>query len=136
MSKGFIIKNILHYSPKEAYTLLCEDALLVDIRRETEISYKAFDVPKMILMNKKELKYQYETLPKDKLLIVADNAGLRSIEATHFLLEKGFANVANLIGGMFEWDKDKLPIKQNNLEMLKGSCLCMLKPMNKVKKER
>ena len=123
-SKGMNINGILNLSPKEASKEFKNGAYLLDLRRENEIRYKSFPVENSILSQPEEVKTHYENLPKDKPLIVADNSGLRSKEITVFLVNAGFQNTANLIGGMFEWDRDGLPVNINNMERLNGSCLC------------
>jgi rhodanese-related sulfurtransferase len=70
-------------------------------------------------------------LPDDIPVIVADSVGLRSHEAMEFLLSKGFDNIANLAGGIVEWESDGLPIKKDITEQLDGSCVCQLKPRHK-----
>lgn len=132
---GNIINNILHLSPKEAYNEGIKGATFLDLRRQAEIAYKGFDVPNIIFSSPSEVKENFENLPKDQPIIIVDNAGTRSKQIAEFLTNKNYENVANMVGGMFEWDKFDLPIKLNNKERLSGSCLCMLKPMGKVRKD-
>ncbi|MFA8342871.1 MAG: rhodanese-like domain-containing protein [Rhodothermaceae bacterium] len=132
-NKGNQIGVIKNFSPKEVYEECCSGAWLLDLRRSNEINYKSFDVENLIIARPEEVKENFEDLPKEKPLIVADNAGIRSKQIIEFLQEKGFTNLANLSGGMFEWDKDNLPLRINNREQLNGSCLCALRP-NKTRK--
>lgn len=124
---GMKINGIINFSPRKAFEECESGAVILDLRRENEIKYKGFPFESIIIARPDEVRKDYEKLPKAKAIIVADNAGIRSKEITLFLLEKGFENVANLIGGMFEWDKDNLPIKVNNMERLNGSCLCQMR---------
>jgi rhodanese-related sulfurtransferase len=126
-SKGFIINGILNLSPKEALEECKHGAIIIDMRREFEYAYKQFDVDKTFYMKADSIKENFEDIAKDKPLIIADQAGVHSKEIVKFLMEKGFENVANLIGGIFEWDKDGLPLKIDNKEMLSGACLCVLR---------
>jgi hypothetical protein len=48
-----------------------------------------------------------------------------------FLINKGQSNIANLAGGIIEWDRDGLPLVINKREQLSGSCACQLKPANR-----
>jgi hypothetical protein len=57
---------------------------------------------------------------------------LRSHEVMEFLLLKGFTNIANLAGGIVEWEQDGLPLKIDITEQLSGSCVCQLRPRNKI----
>ncbi len=126
-SKGFIINGILNLSPKEALKECERGAILIDMRRENEYAYKQFDVEKIYYLKADYIKEHFEEIAKNQLLIIADHAGVRSKEIVKFLTAKGFGNVANLIGGIFEWDKNGLPLNINNQEMLSGSCLCVLR---------
>ncbi|MCX6168157.1 MAG: rhodanese-like domain-containing protein [Ignavibacteriales bacterium] len=126
-NKGNIINGIRHFSPREVLEECQKGALLIDLRREFEYLYKQFDVPNIIYSRPESVRDHYDNISKDIPVIIADNAGLRSREIVEFLIGKGFTNVGNLIGGMFEWDRDELPLKINNKEMLSGSCLCVLR---------
>ena len=125
--KGNKIGLTIHFSPKEVFEECKNGAILVDLRRENEIKYKSFDVNEIIYASPTFIKEKFNDLPKDRALIFADNAGLRSREIVEFLQEKGFKNIANLAGGMFEWDRDNIPIILNNKERLSGSCLCVMR---------
>jgi len=50
-----------------------------------------------------------------------------------FLLKKGFSNLANLAGGIVDWERDGLPLRIDRTEQLDGSCVCQLRPRNKKK---
>lgn len=126
-NKGNIINGIIHFSPKEVLEECSHGAVLIDLRRDFEYQYKKFDVPNVVFHRSEYIKEHYEEVPNDIPIIVADNAGLRSREIVEFLLNQGFTNVANLAGGMFEWDRYNLPIIVNNNERLSGSCLCVLR---------
>jgi len=82
-------------------------------------------------MPKSRIEQDYVNLPRSMPLIVADSVGLRSHEVMEFLLTRGFANVANLAGGIVEWEQDGLPLKTDITEQLSGSCVCQLRPRNK-----
>jgi len=130
-NNGIISDNILHLSPKEVFELCQKGAVLVDVREEFMIGYKKFEVPIVIYLPLTELKTNFDKLPINKYIIFADAAGLRSKEAATFLVNKEFKNIANMAGGLVEWERDKLPLKTNNKEKLTGSCVCQLKPRNK-----
>lgn len=126
-NKGNIIRGIINFSAKEAVEECSRGAGIIDLRRENEYVYKRFDV-KVVVYHRPEYVYEhYDEMPNDVPIIIADNAGLRSKEVVEFLIEKGFTNVANLAGGMFEWDRDNMPILVDNKERLSGSCLCVLR---------
>ncbi len=132
-NKGLLINGVTHLSPTEAYDILINGAVAVDIREEYELDYKLLDVPESIFIYNSIFKTNYEMLSKTKPLIIVDSVGLRSKDAVIFLQEKGYTNAANLNGGIVDWDKDNLPMKVDKYAELSGSCACMLKPMRKKK---
>jgi len=130
--KGFISAGFRNLGAHDAYREATEgEAIIVDVREERLTGYKNFDVPRLIHMPKSRIGQDYVSLPCNMPLIVADSVGLRSHEVMEFLLERGFANVANLAGGIVEWEQDGLPLKTDITEQLSGSCVCQLRPRNK-----
>ncbi len=85
----------------------------------------------MIYLPKSRILEEYTDLPADIPLIIADSVGLRSQEVMEILIEKRFSNIANLAGGIVEWEHDGLPLKVDISEQLDGSCVCQLRPRNK-----
>jgi len=130
---GFGIKlgEILHISPKETLDLSKKGAVLVDVREDYMNRFKMFDVDELILCPLSILEETYKDLPQDKPLIFADAAGLRSKEAVVLLISKKVRNVANMVGGIVEWERDGLPLVIDKTERLTGSCMCMLRPRDK-----
>lgn len=127
--KGFISKGILHLTPREAFTCCQEGALLVDVREATMSRFKMFDVAEVIYCPWNILEEVAGELPRNRSLVVADSAGLHSKEAVEWLTDHGFAGqVANLAGGLVEWERDGLPLVIDRNERLSGSCMCMLRP--------
>ena len=133
--RGFVSSGFLNLTPREAYIEASEnDSIFLDVREQILIGYKCFDVPKVIHIPKSRLAEDWEGLPRDELLIIADTVGLHSHEAMEFLLSKGFTNIANLAGGIVDWEHDGLPLKVDKSEQLDGSCVCQLRPRYKKKK--
>lgn len=131
-NKGFVSSGFLNLTPHEAFAEATEgSAIIVDVREERLTGYKCFAVPNVIYLPKSRIEKEYLHLPADVPLILADSVGLRSHEVIGFLLGKGFNNVANLAGGIVEWEHDGLPLKIDITEQLDGSCVCQLRPRNK-----
>jgi len=129
---GSISSGLLNLSASEAYKEATEnDATIVDVRELRLTGYKNFDVPKVIHIPNSTLAENYNNLPTDIPLIIADSVGLRSHEAMVFLQSKGFTNMANLAGGIVDWERDGLPLKKEISEQLDGSCVCQLRPRHK-----
>jgi hydroxyacylglutathione hydrolase len=129
---GFVSSGFLNLSASEAYKEATENnAIILDVRELRLTGYKRFNVPTVIYIPNSVLSENYYSLPREIPLIVADSVGLRSHEAMEFLQSKGFANIANLAGGIVDWEHDGLPIKKDMTEQLDGSCVCQLRPRHK-----
>ncbi len=124
---GFEIDNIIHLSCEEVITLCKDGAILVDIREEFETVARQFAVKNMILLPNSILKAHFNELPHNNLLIIADSVGLRSKAAVLFLKDQGFNLIANLAGGIVDWERAGYKVNKNPAEMLHGQCACMLK---------
>lgn len=130
--KGFMSAGFLNLGAHEAYLEATEgEAIMVDVREERLTGYKNFNVPRLIHMPKSKIEHDHFKLPREVPLIIADSVGLRSHEVMEFLLAKGFTNIANLAGGIVEWEQDGLPLMTDITEQLSGSCVCQLRPRNK-----
>jgi rhodanese-related sulfurtransferase len=73
------------------------------------------------------IKEHYIDIPTNRIIIAADAVGLHSREAIEFLKSKGMENLANMAGGLVEWERDGLPVKVDESEMFTGSCMCQLR---------
>jgi rhodanese-related sulfurtransferase len=125
---GFISNGILNVTPNEAFDLCSKGAVIVDVREGYLNNFKNFDAAETLFLPISRMEQEYASLPGDKYLIFADTVGLKSREAVVFLRDKGYGKIANLAGGIVDWERDGLPLKTNTEERLSGSCMCQLKP--------
>jgi rhodanese-related sulfurtransferase len=128
--KGIGVGDILALSPREAYSLLTQEAVLVDLRKEYETCYRIFEVPDILYSSEEEIRENPDRLPKDKPLILADNVGMLSRKVAQKLGSWGYDNIAILSGGVIAWEKDGMPVKKDPNYELRGQCSCKLKPIN------
>lgn len=120
-NKAASSNGIYNLSPLQAYQLCQEGAILVDVREEYLNRFKIFDVPQLIFCPKKKLVEHIAGFPPDKPLIIADASGIHSPEAVKLLIEQGFkGSIANLSGGLVDWEHSGLPIKINYNERVPG----------------
>jgi len=132
LGKGFDNAGIRNLTPRETLDICRKGAILIDVREEYMNRFKMIDVPEVIYCPFSILEETYQNLPKDKPMIFADAAGLHSKESITFLIDKGFGDhIANMAGGLVEWERDGLPLIIDKSEQLSGSCMCQLKPRNK-----
>lgn len=96
--------------PTTTRRLLAEGALLVDVRERAEVERVAFDVPGVIVLPLSELERRFAELPRDRQLVLACEAGARSLKATYFLMYQGYTQVANMEGGILKWARKGFPV--------------------------
>ncbi len=108
-SMGIIINEQLHLSPKEAFELCKKGAIIIDVREAFMSHIKTFDVPEILIFPLRTLKDDLKKLPKSKLLIFADATGVKSKPAMEYASENGLTFIANLAGGLVEWERQGLP---------------------------
>ena len=90
-------------SPKELKASLDkgDKLVLVDVREEWEYSLAKLDGSILIPLG--TLPQSLTRLNRDAEIIAICHHGMRSADATNFLLQQGFANVKNLVGGIDAW---------------------------------
>jgi rhodanese-related sulfurtransferase len=129
---GFISGGILNLTPRQTLALCLKGAVIVDVREPELNRFKMMDVPEVIFCPLSMLDTTWKDLPWERPLIFADSAGLHSREAVELLVTKGCgATIANMAGGLVEWERDEMPLIIDNSERLSGSCMCQLRPRNK-----
>ena len=129
---GFLSCGVYNLTPKQAFAVCQQGAVIIDVREEELSRFKMFGVPEVIYCPLSMIEETFEHLPKDKSMIFADAAGLHSKEAVIRLMENGLVGrIANLAGGLVEWERDELPLFIDTSEKLSGSCMCQLRPRNK-----
>ncbi len=90
-------------SPKELKVSLDrgDTLVLVDVREEWEYSLARLDGSILIPLG--TLPQSLAQLSRDSEIIAICHHGMRSADATNFLLQQGFTNVKNLVGGIDAW---------------------------------
>ena len=83
--------------------------LVIDVRQPEEYSAGHIAGSKLIPLG--ELGKRVSELPKDKEIICVCASGSRSRSATKLLVNAGY-NAFDMQGGMFMWQRAKLPIKK------------------------
>ena len=132
-SSGFLSGGIRNVSPREAYHLCKMGALLLDLRRAYMTVFKVPEVPHLRLLPFGQLKDELHGLDKEAVILCIDSVGLNSHEAWVILNEAGFTRIANVAGGIVQWERDNFPMKIDYSEMLTGSCACQLRARKKKK---
>lgn len=90
-------------SPKELKARLDkgDTLVLLDVREQWE-----YDIAKLtnsVLIPLGTLPHSIGKLDRNSEIIAICHHGMRSADATNFLLQQGFPNVKNLVGGIDAW---------------------------------
>jgi rhodanese-related sulfurtransferase len=97
-------------SANQAFEMLDGDAILLDVREESE--WAAGHAPMASLIPLSELPDHLDELPRDRVIVCACRSGGRSLRAATFLKENGFDTV-NMTGGMMSWFAEDLPFESD-----------------------
>lgn len=103
------IVDLERISPQEAQSRSKAGALIVDVRSPLE--RKALQIPGSRAFPLENLAQNWSNLPQDREIICQCASGIRSAQATRFLVQKGL-KASNLSGGITAWQAAGLPVKK------------------------
>jgi rhodanese-related sulfurtransferase len=103
------LSGVKQVSPQEAVMLFNNDALMLDVRENSE--YADGHIPKSRHIPLGQLGKRLSELEKfkDKQIVAVCRSGSRSGHACSMLRKAGFANVSNLAGGITAWNQAGFP---------------------------
>jgi len=98
-------KNNVPYMSVETLAMPKTKAILLDAREEKEYKVSHLKEAFCVGSDNFNLNKTLAKLPKDKTakIVVYCSLGIRSEIVAHQLIKKGYTNVYNLYGGIFEW---------------------------------
>ncbi len=77
-----------------------EDMVVLDVRTPEELQSELAPIENAVNIPLDQLQARYPELPRDKRIVVVCRSGRRSAMAADFLLQQGFTQIYNLLGGM------------------------------------
>lgn len=97
----------------EALNLLqhAADVQVIDVREPVEFTDLLGHIPGARLMPLSQLLARVGEIDRSRPVVAVCRSGARSAQATVLLRNAGFAEVANLAGGMLRWQAEALPIE-------------------------
>jgi rhodanese-related sulfurtransferase len=111
--KGYILKNYEDITAQNAYNQMLVDTniTLIDVRGKDEVK-KDGAIKNHILVPVQILERNLDKLEKFKnsKIFVYCRSGNRSVTASRILSNAGFKSY-NIVGGINEWKKQKLPLQ-------------------------
>ncbi len=118
------MKEAKQICPTTTKGKVAEGALIVDVRRKSEVEDVTFDVPNYINIPLQELEERMNEIPKDKEVVFVCRSGERSLRATYYMMNHGYENVYNMRDGIIKWASKGFPTKGNVEGLLNNSCDC------------
>ena len=121
----FHIDGVQHIASEDAFKLLISDAaVMLDVREPEEWNTEKFGVTDIIYIPLVKVINSLDKIPKDKMVIVACRAGIRSSKIANLLRYQGFPDTANLDGGMLKWVESGLPVACKPVRGCSCGCSC------------
>ena len=93
--------------------------LVVDVREPNEFEAARLESG-VALVPLSTFQQRWQELPRDRPLLVICASGGRSAAATAWLVRNGYTDVANVAGGMNEWQKAGLPVRRGAIAAGEG----------------
>ena len=85
-----------------------KEVFLIDVRTSSEFSEGHIEGATLLEVSK--LRAQIDEVPEDMKILVYCRTGRRSVTASKILLDEGYTEVYNMIGGTKSWKVEKYPI--------------------------
>ena len=85
--------------------------LVVDVREPNEFETVRLE-DGVALVPLSQFATRWEELPRDRPLLMMCAGGGRSAAATAHLLRNGYTDVANVAGGITDWERSGLPVRR------------------------
>ena len=80
-----------------------EKVVLIDVREPWEYNIAKIEGAQLIPLG--TLSTEFKKLDSKSEIVIHCKMGMRSMDATQFLLQQGFTNVKNLTGGILAWSQ-------------------------------
>ena len=84
--------------------------MLVDIR--PQVHFSKGHIGGSTNIHLEDLYEQFESLPKDKKIVLIDHRGKLTLTTAKFLASRGYEDVVRLDGGFNAWAKYGLPVEK------------------------
>ncbi|MBT8147956.1 MAG: MBL fold metallo-hydrolase [Gammaproteobacteria bacterium] len=88
-----------------------DDVHILDVRTKAELEEESSRIDGAQLIPLGELRDRLEEVPRDKPIMTICRSGRRSVLAFNVLKSNGWAEVANINGGLLRWADEGLPLE-------------------------
>lgn len=92
--------------------------VILDVRTDGE--HASAHIPGSISLPFDRVAQEVESIIPDKntVFYLHCNVGIRSSHATKMLLDKGYANARNIIGGLYAWKEAGYPVEEGREDVI------------------
>lgn len=109
-------KQIIDINPQDAFKLIKDnsnnsDFILIDVRTPGEFSESHIEGALLLNYQAPDFKEKLQELDKNKTYLVYCRSGMRSAAGADTMKALGFQDVYNMMGGIMEWERQRLPVK-------------------------
>ncbi len=111
-----MLKDLLEHNVTEVSVndLKTDDATIIFLDAREKSEYEVSHIKGAIWVGYDTFSMRYlSSIAKDAKIVVYCSVGYRSEKITQKLNAKGYKNVSNLYGGLFEWSNEKKPMVNN-----------------------
>jgi len=108
--QSLALSTYTNVSVSEAKQMIDTNPDLVKLDVRTEEEYNDGHIANAILIPVNELESRLDELDKEKETLVYCRSGVRSATASQILVDNGFSNVYNMLGGIVAWTNEGYPI--------------------------
>lgn len=111
--QNFTIPGVKHIAADEALELVKnEKAVMIDVREEEEVDIVKIPLQGVLYHPMSAIMDNIDGIEKTQHIILVCMNGIRSVKIANLFNRQGFCSVANLDGGLLEWNKRGYPIFQ------------------------
>ena len=112
VTAGQVIEDI---TPAESYALIQDNMgnegfVIIDVRTPQEYADGYIENALNLDFNGKTFRDELDKLDKNKMYLIYCRSGRRSAGALDMMAELGFREVYNMVGGIVQWEAERLPI--------------------------
>lgn len=99
---GDTVNGYTDVSVKEAKELIDSgDVFVLDVRTVRE--FESEHIEGAVNINVNELSSRLDEVPRNEAILVYCRSGSRSVTASNILVDAGYSDVYNMLGGMNDW---------------------------------
>jgi rhodanese-related sulfurtransferase len=110
------MSSVKDITPEDAFKLIEENKenpnfIILDVRTDREYNEGYIDGCKLVDFQKPDFAQKVQALNPDQTYLIYCRSGMRSLNAAKMMINFGFTDVYNIVGGIMAWTSCNLPTK-------------------------